>query len=335
MIENNRIIIVDDNEDHLNQLRKVFYDHGIGCKSFLYNGFDFPKEPLKGVRFAFFDIHLNQAGDINSTLKDAIWNYIHTDNGPYVLTFWSSHIDNIANFIEFVNREDDDFKNKLKPLLLTSIDKSEFLDSQKDLCEKVDSILSTDLVKCIIKFDESVLIAAQQTLNRIISIIPFPDNWGGSNQFNKICQNVFSKIAETAYGLTHAKKSPDMAIKEAIVPIFKHILLHNEDTYWNDYLIPLQNAHKSNAIEFPTNFSIERLNTILHIDDYNLENKSIYDRGAVCSFEPEHFEENFTKLVGISYTEWFAITFPGVNKEIRKSAIAIAIEFSAACDYCQ
>lgn len=76
MIENNRIIIVDDNEEHLNQLRQVFYDHGIGCKAFLYNGFDFPKEPLKGVRFAFFDIHLNQAGDINSTLKDAIANYI-------------------------------------------------------------------------------------------------------------------------------------------------------------------------------------------------------------------------------------------------------------------
>lgn len=335
MIENNRIIIVDDNEEHLNQLRQVFYDHGIGCKVFLYDGFTFPVEPLKGVRFAFFDIHLNQAGDINSTLKDAISNYIHIDNGPYVLTFWSSHIDYIAGFIDFVNRENDDFKNRLKPICLNSIDKSEFLDPQKDLYGKVESILSTDLVKCIITFDESVSIAAQQTLNRILSIIPFPDNWGESAQFNTICKNVFSKIAETEYGLAHAKNSPDMAVKEAIVPIFKHLLLHNEDAYWSEYLMPLQTAHKSDEIKFPANFSIEKLNSILHVDDYDLEKKSIFDRGAVCQFVKECFEDNFKEFFGITYTEWFAITFPGVNKETRKKAIPIAIEFSAACDYSQ
>ncbi len=335
MIENNRIIIVDDNEEHLNQLRKVFYDHGVGCKGFLYDGFTFPTEPLKGVRFAFFDIHLNQAGDINSTLKDAISNYINMDNGPYVLTFWSSHIDNIVDFIEFVNREDDEFKNRLKPICLTSIDKSEFLDPHKDLYGKVESILSTDLVKCIIRFDESVLIAAQQTLNRILNIIPFPDNWGESAQLNTICRNVFSKIAETEYGLTRAKNNPDMAVKEAIVPIFKHLLLHNDDTYWNEYLTPLQTARKSSEIEFPANFSIEKLNSILHIDDYRLEKKSIFDRGAVCSFVDEYFEDNFKLLFGIAYPNWFAITFPGVNKKTREKAIPVAVEFSAACDYSQ
>lgn len=335
MIENNRIIIVDDNEEHLNQLRQVFYDHGIGCKAFLYNGFDFPEKPLNGVRFAFFDIHLNQAGDINSTLKDAIANYINIDNGPYVLTFWSSHVDNIDNFIDFVNREDDVFKDKLKPICLTSIDKSEFLDSQKDLYEKVDSILSTDLAKCIIRFDESVLTAAQQTLNRILDIIPFLDDWGKSDQFNAICKDTFSKIAETACGLTHAKKNPDMAIKEVIVPIFKHILMHNEDEYWNEYLTPLQAAQKSSDINFPDKFSIEKLNSILHIDDHNLDKKTIFDRGAVCSFLSEDFKDKFEELFGITYENWFSLTFPGVDKEMRKESKPVAVEFSAACDYSQ
>lgn len=335
MIENNRIIIVDDNIDHLKQLRKIFYDHGIGCKGFLYDGFTFPLKPLQGVRFAFFDIHLNQAGDINSTLKDAISNYIHIDNGPYILIFWSSHTDNIDEFIRFVNRENDDFKNKLKPICLTSIDKADFLDPQKDLEGKVDSIISTDLAKCIIRFDESVLIAAQQTLNRIFSIIPFPDEWGKSSNFNTICRDVFSKIAETTYGLTHAQDCPDMAIKEAIVPIFKHILLHNEDSYWSEYLTPLQNAHKSNDLKFPNSFSIEKLNSILHIDDYNLEKKTIFDRGAVCPFETEGFENNFSEFFGITYNEWFAVTFPGVKRTMRECTIPIAVEFSAACDYSQ
>ena len=99
MIENNRIIIVDDNESHLNQLLQIFYKHGIGCKGFVYNGFDFPLQPLTGVRFAFFDIHLNQAGDINSTLKDAIAHYINIDNGPYILIFWTNRIELISKFV--------------------------------------------------------------------------------------------------------------------------------------------------------------------------------------------------------------------------------------------
>lgn len=69
MIENNRIIIVDDSEEDLTILRNVFYDHGIGCRGFVHDDFNYPKQPLKGVRFAFFDIHLNQSGDTNSTLE--------------------------------------------------------------------------------------------------------------------------------------------------------------------------------------------------------------------------------------------------------------------------
>lgn len=53
MIENNRIIIVDDDEDDLQKLSSVFHTHGVGCKSFLYDGFNFPDMPLRGVRFLF------------------------------------------------------------------------------------------------------------------------------------------------------------------------------------------------------------------------------------------------------------------------------------------
>ena len=116
MIENNRIIIVDDIENDLYQLRDTFYKKGIGCRSFLYDGFTFPNTPLKGVRFAFFDInlkHANQDADIYATLKEAITKYISYDNGPFVLVFWSKNTDKISGFSQFVNRTNDDFKNKI------------------------------------------------------------------------------------------------------------------------------------------------------------------------------------------------------------------------------
>lgn len=53
MIENNRIIIVDDADEDLQKLSDAFHKYGIGCKTFRYDGFNFPDTPLKGVRFAF------------------------------------------------------------------------------------------------------------------------------------------------------------------------------------------------------------------------------------------------------------------------------------------
>lgn len=219
--------------------------------------------------------------------------------------------------------------------MITSIDKTDFLDSEKKLTEKLEEILSSDLVKCLIRFDESVLIAARQTLDRILNIIPFSDNWGESNQYNKDCQDVFSKIAEATYGLNQAKSNPDSAIKESIVPVFKHILLNNGDTYWADFLLPLKQAKKSGDLKFPEGFSVEKLNTIIHIDGLNIPPQNIYSRGAVCKFIEQDFDNNFTRLFNVKYTEWFGLTFPGITKEERQTAIPIAIEFSAACDYCQ
>ena len=66
----------------------------------------------------------------------------------------------VSAFKAFINRTNDSFKQKLKPILVTCIDKVEFLSQESNLDTKIQEILSSDLVKCIIKFDESVLDAA-------------------------------------------------------------------------------------------------------------------------------------------------------------------------------
>lgn len=337
MIENNRIIIVDDSKEDLATLQKVFYDHGIGCRGFVYDEFNFPERPLKGVRFAFFDIHLNQSGDTNSTLKDAIRHYIASDNGPYILIFWSNNTELIESFIDFINRQEDDFKLNLKPLHLTSIDKTDFLSSDKKLEERVDSILSSDFVKCIIKFDESVLIAARETINKILGIIPYPKNWnyGISKESDLLTQKVFSNIAFSLSGLSYAKNNPDLAIKESIAPIFKHVLEQNSDNYWQFYLKPLQEATTPKDLSLPENVSTEKLNSIFHIDT-TPENLSIRHRGAVCPFMLTDKEEVFNKFFEVSYNDWIIKTFKHLHGKCASDEIQlIALEFSAACDFSQ
>lgn len=338
MIENNRIIIVDDDESDLGKLSKVFRDHGVGCKSLIYDGFNFPAEPLIGVRFAFFDINLiqaNQDADINASLKDAISKYISMDNGPFILVFWSMNTDKIIQFSNFINRSDDDFKKKLKPISLETIDKSEFIEKDNSLEEKLDSILSKDIAKCLLGFEEEVLTAANQTLDILLSTIPYGNNWGETTGFDKNCQDVFSKIAVASFGFNRAKSDPDAAIKESITPVFESLLLQKNTTYWKEYLRPLKNAKRHSEISFPPMFSPAKLNTIFHIDTYKIEERLKTERGAVCEIPKEQLDNVFNNVFKISYSDWFARTFPGLKKNDRTSSIVIALEFSAACDFSQ
>ena len=335
MIENNRIIIVDNEENELEQLRNVFYKHGIGCKGFIYDGFNFPESPLTGVRFAFFDIKLSQSADVYSILKDAIEKYISKDNGPYILIFWTKVAEEVSAFKAFINRTNDSFKQKLKPILVTCIDKVEFLSQESNLDTKIQEILSSDLVKCIIKFDESVLDAATKTLNAILSTINVSDEWGEQTNFDNACRSVFSKIAESTLGLTQAKLNPDLALKESLAPIFRHLLCQNQDDYWKEYLTPLQDAKRSADISFPDGFSLEKLNSIYHIDITRIEQKSISDRGAVCTFAQSDKNEIFKTLFHVSYEDWLNDSFHKLSDVDNSEIYLIAVEFSAACDFSQ
>lgn len=339
MVADNRIIVIDDDSRDLEDICKVFTSKGIGCRGFKYDPFEMPDNPMTGVRFLFLDMNLNPAagGEINSTLKNTISHFISAENGPYVLIFWTKSPNDINDFISFINRDNDEFKLKLKPIIISSIDKNDFLESKDGLEDQIDCIIDSDIVKCIIRFDESVMSAARETLNKLLNILPTNGNWTvrKSEEEDTLRQHLFSKIAESTCGLSRARENPDYAIKESIAPIFRYNLLNSDDSYWKDYLKPLQDAKKASDIILPNEVSVERLNSFFHILMPNRNVMSIYDRGAVCSFAQNDFKNTFKKLFRVSYEEWFSLTFPDTTREDRKTAIPIAIEFSAACDFSQ
>lgn len=333
---NNKIIVVDDNQDDLSQICNEFHQRGIGCRGFLYDGLTFPSEPLCGIQIAFFDINLIQGNnntEIYSALKDAISQYISESNGPYVLVFWTNRTDLIADFKDFVNRTNDNFKQKLKPIALSAIDKNDFLDPTNSLEEKLETIFDIDIVKCLFSFDDSIARAAWQTLSEILNTIPFDESWGETDKFSNNCKDVFSKIAINTYGFIHARKNPDNAIKEAIVLVFQYSLLKEDNRYWEEYLSNLQKAKKNEDINYPKNYKVSTLNTIFHIDTIHCECKT--NRGAVCliNSSDEKSLDMFEETFGCSYYDWYSRLLPGAQKKDRNQSTLIAIEFSAACDF--
>lgn len=107
---NNNIIIVDDRDNDLQYLSRVFCKYGIGCRTFLYDEFAPVKEPLDNVKLAFFDITLTDAGDENAqmaVLRDALKSYVSLNNKAFALVFWTNKPYYKDRFIDFINRSDD------------------------------------------------------------------------------------------------------------------------------------------------------------------------------------------------------------------------------------
>lgn len=333
----NKIIIVDDIQEHLDTLSKPFYENGIGCKTFMYD-IDY-QFPLKNVRVAFFDIRINPTGGGSvaqryNDLANAIKQYIHVENGPFALIFWTSNKVEIEGIKDYIQERHTDCP---KPFLVDFIDKDEFLANPDNLTSKLGSVLNDDTLKCLFEFETLSSQSASMTINQLYEIIPTNDTWGASENFKENFEKVFSKIATSTLGLEHAKKNPGKAVFEAVLPIMNyHFSKLGNESLWNKILKTLKNARLSNEIPNIDGFKESILNTIFHIDNQDLA-FPLDVRGAVIEIEKTEpvFKENF----GIEFTSWFTHFMPielsKRRRDVRNKSKVIAIEISSSCDYSQ
>ncbi|MCX2495906.1 hypothetical protein OQX63_20595 [Pedobacter sp. PF22-3] len=343
----NKFIIVDDIDDHLNKLSKQFHDNGIGCRAFKYDAFY--SEPLKDIKVAFFDININPSGgssnpQIFNSLAAAIKQYIHVDNGPFALIFWTSNTSLIDDFKKFIQIRHSN--NIPKPFLINCIDKDEFLtDTDSLLKSKLDKILNDEILQLLFEFEGNLSRASIMAIQQIYKIIPNQDKWGENEIFAKNFELIFSNIAVQTLGFEHAKQNPGRAVYEALSQIMNHQILKAEiSSKWPSFLKSLKNAVIRKDISIPEGFKESELNAIFHIDKTILDKES---RGIVINIvkHSKRFEKEFSK----SYEEWvkYVIPFKSGFKEsekavrleqiskLLKSSKFVAIEISSACDYSQ
>lgn len=334
LIPSNKIILIDDSEEDLYKLSKIFHDNGIGCRCFKYDSLY--NNPLTGVRVAFLDINLNGPTSDSAryqNLETTITNYISKENGCFVLVFWTSNTEWIKEFIDFVNRDENDVKKYIRPFYITFIDKSEFLDGSKDFTKKIEEIFDSPAIRILLEFEDQIQTGGWNAVANLINTIPSGDKWGDTQKFEQNCKDVFAAIACQSVGVENAKEDPDSAIKEAIIPIIEDNLRTAKSNIWKKFLTNLPGSSKQNPICFPDNFKVEQLNTVFHIDKVNpLE---ITHRGAVCPVNCTRSGscDLFTDCFAMNYCDWFNTTFPGLAKNDRNNCTLIALELSAACDY--
>lgn len=334
LAENNRIILVDDNEDDLKRLSSIFAERGIGCRAFPYDGISFPATPLTGVRMVFMDVNLANSGDTNSqfaVLVDALRSYVSKEN-YFVLVFWTTHVGDIDEFKAFVNR-DTAAEEVPKPMLVVPLDKAQFVDDQNALEDKLSQIFEERLVKCLLSFDEDIQKAANKCLTDIVKLAPFDDNWGDNTHFETNVRNLFTKIAIKYSGLKLAKANPDKAIKEIIAPSFLYDLKQTNENTWKEFLDMDEKDEKElKQITFPGENISAKLNTILNIDPSTEEAEA---RGSVRRIKTDVNGKNyFENAFSVSEEDFVKTKMVFIKDEMFiNEATIIAVEISAACDY--
>ena len=334
LAENNRIVLVDDNEGDLKRLSSIFSERGIGCRTFLYDGISFPEEPLTGVRMIFLDVNLSNSGDTNSrfaVLEDALRKYVSKKN-YFVLAFWTTHVGDIENFKSFVNR-DTAAEEVPKPMLVVPLDKAQFVDDQDALEDKLSQIFEERLVKCLFSFDEDIQKAANKCLTNIVKLAPFDDSWGDNTRFEANVRNLFTKIAIVFSGLQPAKENPDKSIKEVIAPSFLYDLTELNQNTWQTFLnMSAKSDEELRSITFIGENTPAKLNTILNIDP---STDDVEARGSVRKMKmDEDGRSYFQNTFAVSVEDFIKTKMVNTKNEcFVNEATIIAVEISAACDY--
>ena len=127
-----KIVLVDDQEDHLKLLCRSFFQEGIPCIPILYEEFA-PLPSLKNIRLLFLDIKLTQAGsDVQmfTVLADYLGRIISPDNGPYALIFWTDRREIIPQLKGHIQERNGQIPS---PFLIDSIDKNEIIGNESVL----------------------------------------------------------------------------------------------------------------------------------------------------------------------------------------------------------
>lgn len=327
--ESNRIIIVDNDQADLDKISHEFNLKGIGCRTFLYDGINFPDEPLSNIRIAFFDINLSQSfseKDKYAVLEHAIESYISIENGPYVLIFWTNNAGWKNEFINFINRDPNQrnvVRDKLKPYFISIIDKTT-ISPENTLESMLKQQFENQIVDLYMNFDNQLTDASNKTITDLFSMIPLGGRWGDPINFEEELQKLFSKIAISSWGLKNAKSDPDGAINDALLPVIGHCLSHQQiwKSFLSEYIEPLEPETKINL----QNTTLMQLNNFFLIDETVNE---INVRGVVVKLNSSLFNQYFN----LDFNTWKQKEFgesPNIN-----DAFPIAVEISAACDYCQ
>jgi hypothetical protein len=357
----NRIIIVDDEQEELNTLTSEFLDIGLGCRPFLYEEGKYDLG-FTDVRLAFFDINIThksvvEKGELSNEdfykannnvyndLVNAINSFINIENGPFALIFWTNNAPLIEGFKLYIDERRIELA---KPFFISCIDKMEI--KNRTLPEKLNEILENDKIKFYIEIEENARIAGSNTIDKLHNIIPKDTKWSDNSEYFNNIDKVLSKIAVSVLGFESAKSKPLKGVYEGLSQlVLKEFLSLESQIDSTKLMAELINAKEQSEIQFPNDEIPNKLNAIFHLEettdfDYSTRGgvfKLNLNRLTPKEFNPVYhlsLDQYFKNIETFNQSIFFRFNNEITDKiesVIKEKIEFVAIEISASCDYSQ
>ena len=331
-----RVIVVDDNPDHLRGLADGLNRYGAACLQVHFNGDVGDLRPFPHVRVIFADLHLNESGAgaeperhfavIGGLIEESI-----KPTGPYVLVLWTRFADQAIALATFLDAR---LSGVPKPFAVVPLDKMVHLspegmvkDPQALVAAIANIVTSQPQIGALLSWEERVLGAAAETVGAIIGLV----NPGDADLIGSLGRLIFH-LAEGAVGEGHVEADRFHAVNEALLPILA------------DRVAALRNIEGDDP--WARAFSEKDMRSALGLDDAARLNKFSHlaecapdggdGRGGVIELPAQYAGDNFAGTFDIQEADAAAKEF-GCKDFVAGDERFLwrLVQVQASCDYAQ
>ena len=357
MISYPNIVIVDDNETELDNLRDSFFSAGIPCLPVKYEN---DPENFSGIdhvafsegfcpRVVILDLNLTEAQNASPQMLVApVANVLKklSLQGPYMLGIWSKLANQVAEVIELL---EDRYKDDLVlPLQWEVISKHDFIignaAGMHALQEKVRELVGgNSLFNALLSWESRVSDAAVKTTNQLFQLAMELSPNGKIEEFSSELSQMLAVIGNEALGHMNAGESPTLAMDSGLAPIVSDQLnSYSSDTFDAHWLSALPKLGKSERVDD----SIKpRLNTFYHVEnvpsEFPRDARGVFVELDVAYSKSEDGRKKLEKRLGrklktLMHEEFLASSGERAERQrARESTILGFLEISAECDFAQ
>ena len=332
-----RVIAIDDEQSHLNELTRALNQYGAACLPVLYSA-DVRVPRCPAVRVIFADLHLDpgppeeskrQFNLIASLIEGSI-----QPAGPYLAILWTQYPGEALDFQRFLDVR---LEKVAKPFAVVPLDKGEFLegDQLKDvdiLARAIDRVVSEQpQVAALLDWEARILDASAATIE---SIQALANRSGGTRDLHEELGGLLQSLADAAVGKEHVTENPFQAVNGALLPILADRLAaiqssDPDNQLWRTAL------EGSDADEKLDPAPAARLNGLLH---FALPPEPIRgdERGAVIALPEQYRDCEFEAAFGLD-SRTAAIEQFACRKldDVATAGRWVLVQCQAACDYAQ
>jgi hypothetical protein len=331
-----RVIIIDDNEDHLAVLAANLHRQGVACLPVHFTGEVEEIPACPHTRVLFVDLHLTEAGagtdnrqhftTIGGLLEETL-----RPAGPYAVVLWTQYPEQAEDLRQFLESR---LQGVAKPFAVVALSKTDHLKPDNSLknadalAAAIESLMTArPQLAALFNWEDRVLGASAATVSAVIELAiagAAPADRGPA-----IGQLLFHFALEAA-GAGNVEADRFRAVNDALLPILADrvaFLRADSDAELWDRALSGQSADAGMTRE-----EAARLNRMLHVAPPAGVLAS--ERGAVVLL-PDDRRDQFEAFFGMAEADAAQKQFGCKEFEADGRFQWCMVQVQAACDYAQ